>query len=287
MRYYVSYPIFIDCNLRCDYCWFKQSHYDTGDIGTVGITPAQWSRWRDTHLTDAEEILVEFTGGETFMPRNVKVMRDFMDNTTVERLDMLTNGIQPWPVYEAFVRDYGKRINRIGLSYHRMMLNTQQKALFHENVIRLRDAGVRVYVKELLAPQVYEEVLAARDDWKAEGITVKLADFRPPRDKHHSDGWQSFGVAQMDQEYVRTIGYPCSCRHGYKTIIIQSRWTAGEVIACWFNQVVVGNIVENTFNPNAEVVREANGVLVKGVPLTYNDSFVKQEQSQRAVPVHG
>jgi len=287
MRYYVAYPLYIICDLQCWYCWFKRAQFATGETQSIGITPQQWNRWRDTHLRNAEEILVEFTGGETFMPRNVKVMRDFMDHTSMERLDMLTNGIQPWAVYEAFVRDYGSRINRIGMSYHRMMLGTAQKALFRENAKRLRDAGVCVYVKELLAPQVYKEVLAAQDGWKADEIDVKLADFRPPRDKHHSDGWHSFGVAQMDQEYVRTIGHPCSCRHGYKTIIIQSRWTPGDVIACWFNQVVVGNVVENTFNPNAEVVREANGVLVKGVPLTYNDRFVKQEQSQRAVAVHG
>lgn len=281
MKYYVSYPIYIDCNLWCDYCWFTRSQHVTGDIGTIGITVEQWNCWRDTHLRDAEEILVEFTGGEPFVPQNVAVMRMFMDGTSAEQLDMLTNGIQPWCVYESFVKDYGPRIKRIGMSYHRMAMSRQQDTLFRKNAARLRDLGVSVYIKELLAPQVYWDVLKARTGWEQEGFAVKWQDYKMPRDMYHSVTGESFGVAVMDQEYVRTVGHPCFCRYGYKTIIIHSKWKAGDVIACWFNQVVVGNIVENTYNPDAVVIKEANGMQVQGVPLVYNDQYIKQERSRR------
>lgn len=279
MNYYISYPLYIECNLHCWYCWFKKSHFDKGIIDCIGITPHQWCKWRDLYLKDAEIILVEFNGGETFLPRNVDVMDNFLYETSIEQIDLLTNGLMQEEIYVKFLKKWGSRLMRLGMSYHASIMNDNQIRQFKENAhIIKKIIGNKLYIKEILVPERLKELLESKKSWEQQGYLVKVQDFKPIRDsRHHKSRSPLYALEYVDIDYLKPMYQPCSCRQGYKTIIIQSRWNPGDILACWHDPVVVGNIIDCTYNPNYIVEKLEVGSNVCGVPKQYNPKWLREE----------
>jgi hypothetical protein len=279
VHYYIGYPIYIACDLQCNYCFYKNNNFATGDIGKIGITVNEYKAFRNTHLQDAESILVEFCGGETFHSMNIPVIENFLDNTTDEQIDILTNGIQPEQVYLDFINKYKSRIFRMGFSHHRTMLSGMQEELFQKNVKAVANTGVNVYVKEILMPGTDTDF--SRDD----NISVLVQDFKGYFDKHFNNfnrpKWSYEKDLLVSGEYKKTVFCECTCKPNRKNILITSKWNDGDIIACWNDQVVVGNIKDNAYNKDYSVVTLIDSTKVICAEQKYNKKFIEQELINR------
>ena len=120
MKYYIQYPILFDCNLRCHYC-FHHECFVTNYMAKPQFTVRDYVRFRDTHLKNAEDIVVHFHGGEPFLYTNINIILSFLRQAKVERIDLLTNGIQKRENYEKILQ-FKDRIDRIGFTYHRKII---------------------------------------------------------------------------------------------------------------------------------------------------------------------
>lgn len=298
MRYYVQHPIYLDCSLRCGYC-FHSKEFGLGDLGGPGHTIEQYIRWRDTHLVDAEDIIMHLHGGEPSTPLNVAYICRLLHQATVERIDILTNGLGEWDNYHRLLQ-FADRFHRIGCTYHRKQMGKSKhlRARFEDTVFRLRDAGVPLYVKELLFTDMRDEIVEAKKYWQSRGIEFKVQDFKGSvrgEDFSEFERYTSADIDMVDEEYVHT-GRTCCCVKGYKNVIIRGGWMAGDVLACWIDPTVIGNIQQNTFNPNYRIVlKEKEGRLdVEGVPKLYRGTYgrdrfyeAKKEDTDMAEPQNG
>ncbi|MBD3261399.1 MAG: 4Fe-4S cluster-binding domain-containing protein [Candidatus Altiarchaeales archaeon] len=276
-KYFVAYPISYDCNLRCDYC-FHREHHENNYAEKRIFTVSDWCRFRDTHLKDAEDILVHFHGGETFLPTNINTICSFMRQTTMERVDFLTNGIQD-PKHYRRMLEFNDRIHRIGFTFHRKMIRDvpQLVEAFERNVYMVRDMGIPLYVKELLFVDLRDETLEAKRRWESEGIQFKIQDFKGydrGRDFAEFQRYEARDYLYIDSEYKRGGAY-CACVKGYKNILIRGHWNDGDVLACFEDGTVVGNIQQNWYHPGYKVYKDFDKgrIDVIGVPKLYRGTY--------------
>lgn len=277
MKYYVQYPIHLDCPLRCPYC-FHAEHMRNRILGGPQFEAWKYARWRDTHLRDAEEIVLHFHGGEPSTALNVRLIESVAPSLRDERLDMLTNGLGADEAYDALYA-LPVKLARIGFTYHRKVIGENEEATkrFIRQVQRACDKHLPVYVKELLFLDKREEILRARDAWEALRVPFFIQDYKGQERGEDFSEFAKYTVEDMKlltPEYVHS-GTECSCIPGHRNVIIRGGWQDGDVLACWIDPVVVGNIHENTYTPGARVVPHADtGKLkVEGVPAVYRGTY--------------
>lgn len=278
MKYYIAYPILYDCNLRCSYC-FHHERFITNYTHKPQFKIKDYILFRDTHLMkDAEDIIVHFHGGEPFIDTNINIICSFMKQAKVERIDMLTNGIQKFSNYIKVIK-YKNRIDRIGFTYHRRMIDNIRylKEIFEENVIKMHELGIPVYVKELLFTDLREEIKASKRYWESKGIKFLIQDFKgDDRGKDFSEHTQynPLDILLIDPEYRHTGEY-CSCRKGYRNVLIGGHSNSGDIIACFEDMKIVGNIQRNEYNPNYKIFidRVECRIDVQGVPPVYKGTW--------------
>jgi len=283
MKYRVEFPIKFDCNLRCYYCFHADYHnnrhpYTDGKRFERAFTLAQWEQWRNMFLSDADEILVTFAGGEPFVPVNAVLCKKFMgyDSYSNYQYEFLTNGLFEKEDVE-FLYPHIPKIKRIGFTYHRRMIHDKPDLVkkFYENLTRIQAMDIPVYVKELLRVEDRGEILKHKKDLKNKyGIELKIQDYRGDDrglDNKEAKRYSETDGALVDIEYKHEVGKPCACLSGYKDIKIRGYDEySGNVIACWHDPVVVGNIQDMRFNPKYTVNVLRNGSkYITGVPRDF------------------
>jgi len=284
VKYYVAYPISPACDLHCAYC-FHSSHHQRNYEGTVGeegdatvkrrMSLLDWDRFRDTYLKNADDILVHFHGGETFIPTNAHTVLTFMRHTRFERADLLSNGLQSEDSYRT-LSEYADRVDRIGLTFHRKVIGDVPEFVdrFERNADFIRQiVGDRVYIKELLFAGTRKTLLEAKRRWEKRGFRYKIQDFKGTdrgRDFEEFRHYTPEDLLAIDKEYLRG-GTECACKRGYRNVLIRGGWHDGDIIACFEAPVVVGNIQECTYDPNYRIVKDfqKGRIVVQGVPETY------------------
>ena len=278
MKYYVEYPITLDCRLGCHYC-FHADHRKECILGGPQFEAWKYARWRDTHLRDAKDIIIHFHGGEPSTPLNVALIERVVPHLTIERVDMLTNGLGKDAEYDRLLA-LPVKWNRVGFTYHRPMIGTDPKrtAIYHRNLMRFRDAGIQVFAKELLFVEFRESIRRAKKHWEKMGIPFKVQDYKGSlRGEDFTDFSQytKSDMALIDAEYKHPATGECACRAGYKPVLIRGGWQDGDVVGCWIDPCVVGNIHDNTYSPGYRVVIDpAKGKTdVQGVPKVYRGTF--------------
>ena len=287
MKYYVAFPISFDCDLHCWYCFHSQ-HHATNYSGACGdnrdsvpqrhITFTDWDRFRDMHLADAEDILVHFHGGETFLPGNANTIRAFMRHTKKERADLLTNGLQDERSYWT-IAEYAPRVNRIGFTFHRRIIEGVPELVlkFERNAMLVKSFGVPVYIKELLFAGTRKTLLAAKARWEALGFEYKIQDFKGTNRGRSFEEWRRYEAEDMlaiDSEYKRG-GDCCACMRGYVNVLIRGGWNEGDVLACFEDPVVVGSLQRNEYRKGYRVFKDfqAGRIDVQGVPKVYKGTY--------------
>ena len=282
-KYRVEFPIKFDCNLRCFYCFHSDYHnnrhpYTDGKRFERKFSLVQWEQWRNKFLADASEILIMFSGGEPFIPVNAHLCRELMEHCkgSIQSYEFLTNGLFNKEDVE-FLKELKNKIRRIGFTYHRKMIDDKPELVkrFYDNLLYIKSMGIPVYVKELLRVEDKYEIIRHRVFLRKNyGIELKIQDF-----KGNDRGLDCTEILQyteadcalVDMEYKHAVNQPCSCLRGYKGIAIRGYDEySGDVIACWHDPVVVGNIQEMRFNPNFTVNILPDGTKdVTGVPKKY------------------
>lgn len=254
MKYYVSFPIFFDCDLRCYYC-FSADSMKTNMPPVRTVTVTDYNRFKDKFLADAEEIVVELTGGESFLPINTAAIINFIKRTTTERIELQTNGIQPVEMYKSLL-PFKDRLLRIGFTYHRKMIHnvSSYRKTFASNVLMMKDLGFLVYVKELLFHEERDAILEHKRTWESLQVEFKIQDFKGANlgvSKEAVEDYTAEDWSLITPEYCRNIS-DCRCKEGYKQLIIMRD---GSVISCYVIPDIVGHIIECTYSPNHYVNR--------------------------------
>ena len=277
MKYFIAFPITLNCNLRCYYC-FHEEKFRTNYAGRRRFTIPQYNKFRDTHLKNAEEIVVHFHGGETFIDMNINTIVAFMKSTKVEKADLLTNGLLPLENYKKIL-PFKDRIHRIGFTYHRKMIHDvdSYNKLYEQNVKFMHEQGVKTYVKELLFIELREEIKESKRYWKGQGIDFHVQDFKGcdrGRSQEEVKNYTAEDYLLMHGEYKHG-GTTCSCMKGYRNILIRGGWNDGDILACFEDPKVIGNIQDNTFKPNYTIFkdRKKGRIDVQGVGEVYKGTF--------------
>jgi uncharacterized Fe-S cluster-containing radical SAM superfamily protein len=286
MKFFVAYPILFDCNLRCSYCFHHERFY-SNYIKHPGFSINDYIRFRNTHFKNAEEILVHFHGGEPFINTNINSICTIIRSLEIEKFDLLTNGLQLRENYEKIL-PYKDRISRIGFTFHRKMIAHIPSLVekYEENVLFLHDHGFPVYVKELLFHEYYDQIREYKRKWNDLNIPFSVQDFKGfDRGKDHKEfkNYDVLDLLLIDSEYKKG-GHFCTCKKGYKTVLIGGHTIGGKVFGCFEDMVIVGDIKKNEFNPNYRVrinkSPDAAGscVEVEGVPKVYYFDKVFREK---------
>jgi len=295
MKYRVEFPIKFDCNLQCYYCFHANYHnnhhpYTNGKRFERAFSLEQWEQWRDKFLVDADEVLIMFAGGEPFIPVNSALCRELMEHCadSIQSYEFLTNGLFNKEDVEFLKGLKGheglkNKIHRIGFTYHRRMIHDKPELVkkFYDNLLYLKNMGIPVYVKELLRIEDKTDIINHRVFLRKHGIELKIQDYKGDDrglDCTEIQQYTQADCALVDMEYKHAVNKPCSCLRGYKGIAIRGYDEySGNVIACWHDPVVVGNIQEMRFNPNFTVnilpdgTKDVTGVSKKYAGKNYRD----------------
>jgi hypothetical protein len=213
------------------------------------------------------------------MEKNISFIELFFDKTKEEKVDFLTNGIGPIDSYNRLI-ELKSQIFRVGFTYHREILdgNSVLKKIFVERVLRVKKAGIPLYVKELLFVEKKAEILAHQKFWKTMSVPFKIQDFKGYERGEDFTELQKYTIDDIriiDNEYIKNSS-TCSCLPGYRQIMIRGGWQAGDVLGCWVDPVVVGNIKENTYNPayKVDIDTFSGGKMhISGVPKIYKGTY--------------
>jgi hypothetical protein len=258
MKYFIQYPLYETCNLRCAYC--LHGHNDITDVSQPAKeyqwTLEQYREWRNRNLYPGAEIVLHLATGEPCFGKNVRPMERLFIELHEEKFDILTNATIPMP---AFWSQYANRIQAIGATCHRKTMTPIQMTRFGDNVRSMRDLGLPVYVKELLIRSELEAILRDRDQWSSLGIPVKLQHYCCTGCKWDTDGRIDETMLKYVDDIYRTYDFEideCRCRAGYEGIIIRMD---GRVLTCWHDQRVIGSIQDCTYMSGARVVKQVNG----------------------------
>jgi len=267
-RYYIEYPIPIRCGLKCRYCF----HAEKWELEAAGkadskyaevcpFTPQQYVAWRNKYLSDGTEFLCELHGGEISYSSNQNIVLDVIDTLDKELFQLQTNGTGDSDFYRELILRKDK-INRIGFTYHRQMLtDVTLIERFVDNVTIVHESGIKTYVKELLFPDQKDTILKHKRYWEERGVEFRLQDFKGYRGRDFSTmiTYTAEDWALIDSEY-RHESNTCSCRDGYKQILIRGYDIfAGDVLACWNDPTVIGSIPKDTYTPYQQVNILQNG----------------------------
>lgn len=205
---------------------------------------------------------------------SVGYVKAFLRSTSLEKIDILTNGLQKASNYEQLI-PFKDRIHRVGFTWHRKVLHgvKHQYERYCQNVMLLHNAGIPVYVKELLFTELREEIREAKRFWKERGVTYKIQDFKGEKRGRDFEEWTKYTDLDwylVDAEYKRG-GEECACFKGYRNVIIRGGWNDGDVLACFEDPVVVGNIQRNEFHPCYQILKDfqKGHITVLGVDQTY------------------
>lgn len=283
MKWYVALPILFDCNLRCSYCFHHERFY-SNYTKYRNFTIPQYIRFRDTHLKNPEEILIHFHGGEPFIDTNINTICTFIRCTKIERFDILTNGLQERSNYDRII-PFKDRIDRIGFTFHRKMIAHIPDLVkrYEDKVLYLHDKGLPVYVKELLFSELREDIKKYKRKWKELGIPFNVQDFKGydrGMDKTEFNKYDAEDLSLISSEYKKGGSY-CTCKKGYKTVLIGGHTIGGKIFGCFQDMRIVGDIGKNEFNPNYKVkVRREGGVDVVDVPPNY---YVEEEFWEKGI----
>jgi len=266
-KVYIEYPIAKACGLRCEYCFhrplweYEARCPDDKYSDKCAFTFAQYKAWRDKHIPSAE-ILMELHGGEMSFGDNQQLVLDIIDSADKERFQLQTNGLGSEEFYRELVKRKDK-IDRIGFTFHRkahpgrlVFVDTALMYDFARNVKLVAQSGINVYIKELLFLDRKEEVLRNKKYWESQGVEFRIQDFKgmggnyaTESAKYTAEDW-----ALVHPEY-RHGGDCCHCREGYRQIIIRGYdQRAGDVLACWQDHKVIGNILEDWYEPHEKVL---------------------------------
>ena len=167
-KFYIGFPISLNCNLRCEYCFHKE-FYNFIDKG-IGINKwhsqrtfslEDYRQWRDNHLVKATDLVMHLYGGEPFCIQNVDDVFEIINFMDKERIDILTNGIGSIKDMERLRSIKAEKFHRIGFTYHRKIMRDNKilSDRFRENVFLVKSMGFPVYVKELLIKEYRDEIL--------------------------------------------------------------------------------------------------------------------------------
>jgi hypothetical protein len=278
MKYIIQLPINIKCDINCGkgcyYCFYSELRNSPDRLHERAFTLAQFMAWRNKHLADATEILYELHGGEPHC--NAAEVLEIIDTVDGGKFQLQTNGLGTREFYAELVKRKDK-IDRIGFTFHRAVIGNDAAAttLFAGNVSYARGAGLRVYVKELLIPEYKGAILKDKKAWEKNGVEFRIQDFRGVK------GLSPVPLSIEDYnllhpEYQHN-GYICECRAGYKNIIIRGYDIfAGDVLACWHDPCVIGNINDDWYNPNYIVARSPDaphGVDVQCTAKFYRGTY--------------
>lgn len=275
-KIFIQYPIRKICNLRCSYC-FHQEYFDRSPnvmpyANTRGFMSTEFKKWMETHIyTNFNEIIIHFSGGEPFYNINVPSIRNVMFNTNA-KFDFLTNGVSITDTTLDILSEFKSKIHRIGFTYHRdLEQSTTLSSIFEDNVMTVYNMGIPVYVKELLHKDYLLDILNRKRHWEKLNIPFKIQDLQnlDSSPVHYN----ARDLMLIDDEYKHQGKY-CSCWQGYRSISIRGYdIAAGDVIACWLDPKIIGNVAENTLSLNFCV--EINELLgrrnVTGGNYSYSD----------------
>ncbi len=175
------------------------------------------------------------------------------------KFQLQTNGIGDVGFYKELIERKDK-IDRIGFTFHRtafdnrIELDTMSKA-FKKNVLLVKNAGIKVYVKELLFIEHKEHILKHKKTWESLGIEFRIQDFKGGINKEEK--YTEMDLELIHPEYCHG-GPSCHCREGYTQIIVRGYDIfGGDVLACWQDHKVIGNIVEDWYEPYDAVLLDA------------------------------
>jgi len=287
MEYRIDYPIHFDCNLQCYYCfhtdYFKHKHPFENGRRECKFTIDEYKCFRNTHIKDANRIVLNLHGGETFFGPNVELVNNIMLSlqNDKEEFDLLSNGMCQLKDYEYIIKTHGKKIWRIGFTYHRKMLNEEQTKIFESNVKKIAEwLPGKVYVKELFRVEDKLAIIQNKFKWNSWKILFKIQDYKGDNRGANFTEYQKYSTTDkmlIDSEYKHPLDQPCCCLKGFRTFGIRGydEWS-GDVVACWIDPVVIGNIQENWFHPDYKVCRMEDGSGqrdVRGVEKIYRGTF--------------
>jgi len=275
MKYYIGFPISLNCNLRCSYCYNQEfyKYVDTGE-GENKWHPQrtfsfeEYRRWRDKYLSDGTDFIMHLFGGEPFCKQNSDDVFNIINFMDKERIDILTNGIGERTVMERLCNFKPNKFHRIGFTYHRktMMDKPELNEKFLENVYIIKSMGYPVYVKELMIKEYRDLIISNKRFWLSKGVDFKIQDFKGEDKGISHEEYSKYTPLDhllIDQEYKH--GNPCSCINGYKSLFIRgfdmaNVWPKGaDVIACWHDPTVIGNILEDWYCSSGIVTRKTSG----------------------------
>jgi len=275
MKYYIGYPISLHCNLRCTYCYNKEffKKVDTGEGGDKWrdkrpFSFKEYKKWRDKHLSDGTDFIMHLFGGEPFCNQNSDDVFEILNSVDKERIDILTNGVGDLSTMERLWNFKPSMFHRIGFTFHRriMMEKPQLQEKFIENVLLVKSMKIPVYVKELMIKEYRDLIVSNKRWWIEQGIDFKVQDFKG----------EDRGISQEEYEKYTPLdhllispdykhGNPCSCINGYKNLFIRGFDMkdvfpqGGDVIQCWEDPTVVGNIFEDWYCSSGVVTRRKDG----------------------------
>jgi organic radical activating enzyme len=287
----LGFPISFHCNLRCPYCFNTEFYNYLAGKTTVNkwrdrrpFTIEQYKAWRDKHLTDATSIVMHLFGGEPFCKRNLYDVLNIISVMDKEKIDLLTNGVGFEKDYDN-LKQYVNKIHRIGFTFHRSVIgeNDYQVKQFEQNVMRVAKFFPNVYVKELLIKEHRDAILRHRDFWRRKEIDFKIQDFKGMDRGWSGEAYKDYTPVDnflVDPEY-KHYGNECTCMKGYKSLFIRGYdmadvdHSAGDVIGCWHDPCVVGNILEDWYSPDNVVKRSDKGIEVVGCNKLYRGTYEK------------
>jgi len=219
-----------------------------------------------------------FSGGEPFITENAVLCRELIEycSSSIQRYEFLTNGLFNKEDTE-FLRGYISKIRRIGFTYHRRMIQNKPDLIeqFYDNLRYIKNMGILVYVKELLRVEDKDAILEHRRYLKDKyGVPLKIQDYKGDNrglDLREQRQYTDADCDLVDIEYKHPAGFPCTCLRGYRGIAIRGYDEySGNVIACWQDPVIIGNIQDMRFNSSFIVNMLPDGTKdVIGVPKKY------------------
>lgn len=158
--------------------------------------------------------------------------------------------------------------------------------MYEDNVLFLHEQGFPVYVKELLLTCYREDIQKYKRKWRDLGVPFNIQDFKGfdrGKDSKEFKAYNALDLLSIDSEYKKGGTY-CTCKKGYKTILIGGHTLGGKVFGCFEDMVIVGDIKKNEYNPNYRVKMLSepdalgSNVEVVGVPKEYYYDKVFREK---------
>ena len=284
MKYYIEFPINLYCNLQCSYCFHSEAFqlerdgkWDEKYRESRLFSLDQYISWRDKHLNGSEYIC-ELHGGEMSHIKNREDVLNIISRFDKEKFQLQTNGLGDSEFYRKLF-NFKNKIDRIGFTFHRYIIGNRIDLIkrFEENVMLVKDLGFKIYVKELLMVENRDKILENKSYWKKRGIDFRIQDFKGERGSTYEEyrNYTALDKLLIYSEY-KHYDKECSCRVGYKNVLIAGfNLLDGNVYGCWQDKCVIGNIINDWYDPNYKISRDRDGINIKGVSKKYIGTYPK------------